>query len=243
MHEIHISLGAEKLGTFLGLPITNTLLMTLLGTATLFLIIFLSRNVSLLPNKFQVFMELLIGGIFNFVKETLESVSLAKKYFPLIATLFLSIVVANLIHFLPGVHSILFLTNEGKEVALLRGATSDLNVTLALALISFVSIELAGVYALGFSYAKKFVNLDSFLGFVIGIIDLFSEAARLISFSFRLFGNIFAGEVVIAIIVAFIPVIAPVPMMGFEFFVGIIQAAIFALLTLFFIKSAVTPHH
>ena len=121
---------------------------------------------------------------------------------------------------------------------------TDLNVTLALAIISFLVIELTGIITIGFlKYFTKFVNLKSVLGFFIGIIELFSEIARLISFSFRLFGNIFAGEVLILVAIAFVPLIAPVPLMLFEVFVGFIQAAIFSLLTLFFIKIAVTEPH
>ena len=105
-------------------------------------------------------------------------------------------------------------------------------------------IEFAGVAALGvLKYGSKFVNLKSPIGFFIGLIDLVSEIARLFSFSFRLFGNIFAGEVMIGLLVALVPIVLPVPLMAFEVFVGVIQAAIFALLTLFFIKIAVTDMH
>ena len=81
------------------------------------------------------------------------------------------------------------------------------------------------------------------MGFLVGIMELLSEVARLISFSFRLFGNIFAGEVLIMVAMAFLPGLLPVPLMVFEVFVGFIQAAVFALLTLFFVKIAVTEAH
>ena len=92
-------------------------------------------------------------------------------------------------------------------------------------------------------YGKKFVNVTSALGFLVGIIELFSEVARLVSYSFRLFGNMFAGKVMVLVILYFVPWILPVPIMLFEFFVGFIQAAIFALLTLFFVKIAITEAH
>jgi F-type H+-transporting ATPase subunit a len=241
--KIHISLGAETLGHFLGIPITNALIMSLLGTVVLITIAFLLRKRSLIPGRLQALLEMAVGGVYEYVETTLEDREAARQYFPLILTIFFAVLIGNLIHFIPGVDSILYHTKEGETVPLLRAAATDLNVTLALALIAFISIELSGFKALGFSYLRKFVNLHSFLGFAVGIIDLFSELARLISFSFRLFGNIFAGGVVVLIIVTFIPVIAPVPMLGFEVFVGFIQAAIFALLTLFFIKAARTPHH
>ena len=247
MHEagaskIHITLGAETLGHFFGIPVTNALLMSLLGTLLLLTLAFMLQKRTLVPGRLQMLFELAVGGIYEYVETTLQDKKVSKTYFPLIMTLFLVIFIANLIHFIPGVESILYHTKEGETVPLLRAATTDLNLTLALALISFVAIEIAGFRVLGFSYLKKFVNLSSFLGFAVGVIDLFSELARIVSFSFRLFGNIFAGGVVILIIVSFIPVNAPVPMMGFEVAVGLIQAAIFSLLTLFFIKGAITAH-
>jgi len=247
MEGIHISLKAEQIGTFLGLPITNTLLMTWVASLLIvtFAVVF-SRKLVLVPGRLQTVVETAVGGGFQYVEETLENRKLARAFFPLIASLFVFILVSNWLEFIPGIGSVGFFGGgEHPEFTpILRSANTDINVTLALALIVFVAIEAAGIGALGaLKYAGKFVNFKSVLGFLIGIIDLFSELARLISFSFRLFGNIFAGEVIIAIIIAFVPYFVPVPLLLFEVFVGFIQAAIFALLTLFFIKIAVTEHH
>jgi F-type H+-transporting ATPase subunit a len=94
-----------------------------------------------------------------------------------------------------------------------------------------------------FKYGGKFINFHSPLGFVIGLIELISEIARLISFSFRLFGNIFAGKTLLVVVMFFVPYVLPVPLLAFEVFVGFIQAFIFSILTLFFIKLAVTEPH
>ncbi len=175
--------------------------------------------------------------------EVLEDRKLAQKLFPLITTIFLFIFASNILEFTPGIGSIGFIDSHG-FTPLFRSVNTDLNVTLALAIISFVAIEVVGVAMLGFlKYGSKFLNFKSVLGFLVGIIELFSEIARLISFSFRLFGNILAGEVLIVVIMFFAPYFVPVPMMLFEVFVGLIQAAIFALLTLFFIKIAITEPH
>jgi F-type H+-transporting ATPase subunit a len=105
-------------------------------------------------------------------------------------------------------------------------------------------IEVAGVMFIGvLKYGGKFVNVKSVIGFFVGLIELISELARLISFSFRLFGNMFAGEVLILVTMFFVPYLGPVPLMLYEVGVGLIQASIFALLTLFFIKLAVTEPH
>lgn len=242
---IHISLAAEKIGTFFGLPITNTLLMSfvvfaILGTLTFFV----RKNLTLVPGRIQTLIETLFVGILDYMTETLEDAKLARKLFPLILTIFLFIFTANIIEFTPGIGSIGWTHGDGEFIPLLRSMNTDMNTTLALTIIAFVVIEVVGVATLGFlRYGKKFVNLSSVLGFMVGIIELFSEVARLVSYSFRLFGNIFAGEVMILVIQHFVPMVLPVPIMLFEVFVGFIQAAIFALLTLFFVKIAITEAH
>jgi len=248
MEGVHISLKAEELTRLFGIPITNTLLMTFLVSAIVISIAFLvRRRLTLIPGRFQALFEFAIGGAYDYVADVLGDRKLAEKYFPLIATFFFFIFIGNLLYFIPGIASLGFFgTAEGHSVftPLLRPIATDLNVTLALSIIAVIAIEIAGITVLGFlKYGGKFVNLRSPLKFAIGIIELFSEVARFISFSFRLFGNIFAGEVILVIVGAFIPVIIPVPLLAFELFVGIIQAAIFALLTLFFIKVAVTDEH
>ncbi|NQV93204.1 F0F1 ATP synthase subunit A [Candidatus Kaiserbacteria bacterium] len=245
---IHIVLAAEKLGEIWGLPITNTLITSWVVIFVLASIAFLvGRNIKLIPGKTQVLFESMFSYILDYMETTLESKSLAQKFFPFIVTLFLFIFTANILEFTPGIGSIGFFLGEvGHQefVPIFRSVNTDLNVTLALAIISFLVIEISGVVLIGFlKYSGKFVNFKSVLGFFIGIIELFSEIARLVSFSFRLFGNIFAGEVLILVATTFVPFFLPIPLMVFEVFVGFIQAAIFSLLTLFFIKIAIAEPH
>ena len=228
------------------MPITNTLITSVAAASILLLVAFLVRaRISLVPGKVQLVFEMLVGGVLSYMEEMLGDARLAHRFFPLIATIFLFIAFANILEFVPGVGSVGFFEGSGGHgefIPLFRSVNTDLNMTLALALISFFAIEFAGVAALGFlKYAGKFVTFKSPLAFFIGLIELLSEVARLISFSFRLFGNIFAGEVLITVAAFFVPLFLPVPLMLFEVFVGLIQAAIFALLTLFFIKIAMMP--
>ena len=246
MDQIHIALSAERVTEWFGIPITNTLITSWLVMFLLaFVAFFVGRSVKMVPGKIQTLFESLFGYVIDYMAETLEDRKMALKFFPFIITLFLFIFTANVLEFTPGIGSIgYFAEVDGHTefTPLLRSVNTDLNVTLALAIIAFLTIEITGIVVIGFlKYAGKFVNFKSLLGFLIGIIELFSEIARLISFSFRLFGNIFAGEVLIVVIIFFVPYILPVPLMMFEVFVGFIQAAIFALLTLFFIKIAITP--
>ncbi len=242
---IHIALAAEELGTVAGIPITNTLIMSFIVFAILGgLAVRYGRAISMIPGRVQGLLELLIEGVYDFMARTLESRDLARTYFPLLMTIFLFIAVANIIHFVPGIGSLTFENSHHETVPLLRSMNTDLNVTLALTIIAVVAIEVAGVATLGFfAYAGKFINFSSPLNFVVGIIELVSEISRLVSFSFRLFGNIFAGEVLIGVVVFFVPYLIPVPLMAFETFVGIVQGIVFAMLVLFFIKLAVMKPH
>lgn len=242
---LHIALSAQRLGSVFGIPITNTLLTAWIVIGILIITAFVvGSRVSLVPGKVQNFFETLFEFVYGYIKDTLGSEALAQRFFPLIMTIFLFVFVANMFEFLPFVEPI-HVHIGGENVPLLRSVNTDLNVTLALAIIAYLTIELTGIVMLGFfKYGSKFVNIKGgVLGFGIGLIEFVSNLARLISFSFRLFGNIFAGGILIAVAVSFVPLLLPVPLMLFETFVGLVQAAIFALLTLAFIKIAITEEH
>ena len=235
---IHVAIAAERLTEWMGMPITNSLVMSWIVVAVLIIATFVVRSrLSLTPGKFQLTLETLFTGFYTFIEENLESSILAKKFFPLLMSLVLFIFTANFLEFIPGVESIQVIHN-GHGVPLLRSLNADLNTTLALTLIVFFTIEITGIRRYGIKYFSRFFNIHSFVGFFVGIIELISELVRLVSFSFRLFGNIFAGGVLIAVLTYFVPFILPAPFMMFEMFVGLLQAVIFSLLTLFFIKMA-----
>ncbi|OGG53936.1 ATP synthase F0 subunit A [Candidatus Kaiserbacteria bacterium RIFCSPHIGHO2_01_FULL_53_29] len=251
---IHVVLAPEQLGSLWGIPITNTLITSWIVIALLVVLAFtIGTRLKMTPSRLQTLFEWLVEFIYDYVAEILESKALARTFFPLLVTLFLFIFTANLLEFTPGIGSIGFFSAGGGSASggheftpLLRSVNTDLNVTLALAAIAFVVIEVTGIVVMGLgTYLHKFFPnpFKNPIGSVVGFIEVFSELARLISFSFRLFGNILAGEVLILVATYFIPYAGPVPLMAFEVFVGFIQAAIFALLTLFFIKIAITPAH
>lgn len=128
-------------------------------------------------------------------------------------------------------------------IPIFRAATADLNTTLALALISMFMVQYYGVKYQGGHYFTKFFNFKqgpifSFVGF----LELLSDISKVISFAFRLFGNIFAGEVLLAVIAFLVPVLAPIPFLGLEIFVGFVQALVFAMLSLVFINMATESH-
>ena len=128
-------------------------------------------------------------------------------------------------------------------VPIFRGANADINMTVALALISVGAIQYYGLKFAGKGYLKKYLNFSSPIMFFVGILEFVSELSKILSFAFRLFGNIFAGEVLIAVITFLIPVILPIPFIGLEIFVGFIQALVFAMLSLVFFTMSTETHH
>jgi len=246
--SLSIHLAPPILGHVFGIPLTSTMVTSWLTMVVLILVSFLiSRKVRLIPGRVQIVAEALVGGVYGYVRDVLESDTLARRYFPLIMTIFVFILSLNWIGLLPGITGFGIMgENHGSHglIPFFYPAHTDLNMTIALAVIAFFTIEVAGVLAIGlWKYVGKFINFSSPLNFLIGIIELFSEIARLISFSFRLFGNIFAGKTLIVIAIFFVPFILPVPLLAFEMFVGFIQAFIFAVLTLFFIQLAIQEPH
>jgi F-type H+-transporting ATPase subunit a len=241
---INVSLKAEVIGHIFGFAVTNSLLMTWLVMAILIVFaFFLGRNLKMIPGKLQTAIEWLFEGAFAYIAETLESDKLAKRFFPLLATIFFLVLLGNELEFFPGVGSI-GIFHGGVLTPYLRSPSADLNLTLALAFVSFFTIEITGIATLGFlKYGSKFVNVTSPVGFAVGLLEIISNISRIVTFSFRLFGNIFAGEVLILVINYFVPYILPAPFIGFEMFIGAVQALVFAMLTLFFIKLAIADPH
>lgn len=242
MDKIHISLAAEPIFHIGSFPITNSLMVSLFVSIVMIIGAFIfSKTFKNIPKRGQSILEMIVEALLNMA----ESIGGPKTrdFLPLVISLFLFILLCNWIGLLPGFGSIGFKeVKDGHEVfvPLLRGATADLNMTLALALVSFFSIQFFGFSHSKLGYLKKFINFKSPIDFFTGILELISEFAKIISFSFRLFGNVFAGEVLLSVVVFLVPVVVPLPFLGLEIFVGFIQALVFAMLTLVFINSAVS---
>jgi F-type H+-transporting ATPase subunit a len=131
---------------------------------------------------------------------------------------------------------------------LFRAPSADLNFTFALAICTMIMVQIWGVRYLGVSYFRKFFTFSGpnlFMKFIfafVGILELMSEVARILSFGFRLFGNIFAGEIVLATMAFLFAFLLPVPFYGLEVFVGFVQALVFMMLTLVFFQMATMSH-
>ncbi len=240
---MHISLQAEKLFTFFGFPVNNSLLAGIATSLILIVVLGLAAlRVKQKPTKgFSQAVEAVFETLIDFIENVTHDRAQALRFFPLIATLFLFILLSNWMGLLPGFGSLTYQTAEG-VVPLLRGANADLNTTLALAIISVVMTQVYAVRELGIvPNLKKYFSLNPIMSFV-GLLEIIGEFSKMISFSFRLFGNIFAGEVLLIVISGLVPILGPLPFFGLELFVGLVQALVFAMLSLVFLSIATSAH-
>ena len=228
--------------------VTNTLLSAWFATVMLVLFFVLgSRKKSLVPGRFQSLVESLLEAALSFCSSVLGP-EMGRKAFPVVATIFFFVLFNAWLALLP-FYQFLGFTKDGEIKAhLLRSAGTDLNFPLALALISFVFVEYWGIRSHGLGYFKKFFAIGGLLrlrpaGLIdafVGFLELISEFVRIVSFTFRLFGNMTAGEILVVMITFLVPFVAVEFVFGLELLVGLIQAVIFASLTLVFLSVAVS---
>ena len=262
----HPELPAGVVFHLLGFPITNSIIAAWLSIIILVGIFYAAtRRVKLVPTRLQIMLESALGWLLNLCQEVAGEQN-GRRFFPVVATIFLFVITNAWLSLLPGFGSILITNAEGETVHLLRGANTDINLPLALALISFIFVEYWGIRSLGGRrYLRKFVNVGQFfrsmgqlvrgrlraglIGMFNGVIDIFvgvlealSELVRIISFTFRLFGNMTAGEILLLIVAFLVPWVLVLPFYGLELLIGFVQALIFSGLTLVFATIAVTHH-
>jgi F-type H+-transporting ATPase subunit a len=245
--------------------ITNTLIaswFTILVLAGLS--IFLTRKMKLIPDRRQGLAEVIVEGLLNFV-ESVAGKERARMLFPGVATIFIYVIFNAYLALLPFFGTVGFY-HDHEFVALFRAANTDVNVPLSIAVMSFIFVESWGIRAIGAThYLSEFINVRQFLqgfkelftlqiktgpmnivfGFIslfVGVLEIFSHLTRMLSFTFRLFGNMTAGEILILVSSFLIPLVFAIPFYSLELLIGMIQALIFSGLTLVFGTIAVSPH-
>lgn len=225
-----LALSGVQLGD---LPITNTMLTSIIVAGSILgAAHFATKKMSLVPSGFQNLAEMVVEFVYDLVSSVESSDRKARIFFPIVATFFIYIILANYAGLLPGVGTIGFYDHD-HLVTMLRAPMSDLNTTLALALFSVLSAHFLSVKETGWSgYLSHWFSLNPILLFV-GLLELVSEVTKVVSLSFRLFGNIFAGETVLEVMGhSFSTFLVPLPFLGLELIVGFAQALVFAMLTL-----------
>lgn len=260
----HPELPAEIVLHLFGFPITNSIIATWITMVFLVSFCFVAtRKMMLVPGRRQALLEVAIEALLNFCRSVAGEKN-GRRFFPIVATIFLFVAFNAWLSLLPGYGSILAHTSEG-EVHLLRGANTDVNTPLAVALISFFFVEIIGFSTLGIGYGKKFINLSGMIqsarllsqgkvaaalsslifGLInvfVGVIELVSELIRVVSLTIRLFGNMTAGEILLLVAGFLMPWLFALPFYGLELLVGFVQALIFSALTLIFLTMAVAGH-
>lgn len=260
-----VKLPAEAIFHIGVFPVTNTLITSWITMLVLILVALLVTNRSkLIPGRLQGAVEAIIEYMYNFCKDVAGEKN-GRKFFPVVTTIFLFVLINALMNLIPGYGTITFHTEEG-IVPLLRGANTDINTALSLALISFVCVTFWGIKANKMGFFKTFFNFGRFfkgwgqvltgkakagcgsvvfglIDIFVGVLELFSYFIRIVSFTFRLFGNMTGGEILI-LILFFLFGFSGVASVGyaFEMLVGVVQALIFAGLTLVFATMATESH-
>lgn len=256
------ALAAEPLFQLGNFPVTNSLLNAWI--VVIFFVIVAavaSRRNTLVPRGIHNFFEAIVVFLIDEMDKVTGDRQKTKLFFPLVATLFLFILANNWLGLIPGTGTIGIygeMHGHTELIPLLRPATADLNMTLALAAFSVIVVQLAGVQGIGFmNYVSKFVNVRgifraipkgpvaigvAIIEFFVGLLEIVGEVARIASLSLRLFGNVFAGEILIGVMLSLLSFVVPVPFMFLEILVGIIQASVFALLVLVFLTVATMEH-
>ena len=243
---VHVAIAAEPLVEIGPFVVTNSMVGILIATVVLLTAaIWVSRNNGVVPTRMQSVIELPIEFMGGIVRA--QGGERWRSIAPLILTLFLLVLIANWVGLLPGVGTIgINWTHDGETAVhpLIRPASADLNFTLALALIAFVSFIAWGIRANGIGgYLKEtFVANPAYMTPIMTPIHVVSEFSRLISLSMRLFGNVFAGEVLLAVMLALTFAVVPAIFLGLEMVFGFVQALVFALLTMTYITLAMAGH-
>jgi F-type H+-transporting ATPase subunit a len=255
MAEIHIpTLAPEVIGHIGPIAITNTLVNVWIGILVLATVAYALRKLTLRPGRFQNGCELILEMLLPYFDSVTQDRRKTMRFLPIVGSVFFFILLSNWLGLIPGTGSI----TVGHSM-LLRPANTDLNLTLAMALVAVLSSHVFGMISVGvFVHIGKFLQFGNFfksfkhgpiavfqaiIEFGVGLLEIVSEIAKVLSLSLRLFGNIFAGEVLLSVITALVSLAAPTPFMLLELLVGVIQASVFAMLTLVYLTVAVEEPH
>lgn len=262
----HVELPSEGIFHTPILTITNTLIASWLTIIVLIGLVYAcTRKMKLIPGRLQSLAEVIVEALLNFVKSVAGEKN-SRTLFPVVATIFLYVLTNAYLALLPFFGTIGITEHDGTFIPLLRAANTDINLPLSIAIVSFICVESWGLRSLGFfHYINSFFNFgqlrDGFIslfkgkirpaisgimfGFInlfIGMLEILSHFIRIISFTFRLFGNMTAGEILLLVVTFLVPLVASIPFYGLELLVGVLQALIFAGLTLVFGVIAMAPH-
>ncbi len=243
--DLHISIAAERLFSIGGVAVTNAMVTGLAGLViTLVILFYVAHSVrDHRYNRFVGLVQWVFEGLLKSVYDVVPDRVLARKVMPLAVTIFFFVLINYWLSVIPGLDSILI-----GGVPLLRSLTADLNFTLGLAIITVVTVQFYAIKHLGIiGNARRYFRnpVKDPIGSFEGVLELIGELSRGTALALRLFGNAFAGEVLLIVIAVLTNYFASVTLpffMAFELFIGFIQAYVFFVLTLIFTSLAVSSH-
>ena len=261
-HEI--TLFAEPIYHYNNFSITNALLTSWLAVFIIIILSFVLRSkLRLIPGKIQSFFEIIVEGALGMCDQVTSNRTLSIRIFPIAISVFFFILINNWLGLLPiGGFGVLEQGEHGLAfIPFLRGGTADINTTIALAVMAVLGANLFGIFSIGlWKTFNKYVNLKALGGiftkirheptiiivapitFFVGLIEIIGEFAKVASLSFRLFGNVFAGEVLLVSMAALVAYIIPIPFLFLEILVGVIQALIFSILLVVYFTIGASDH-
>lgn len=238
---MHSSFAAESVVQIGIFKITNALVNTIfVDTIIISICYFIVKNIKLIPGYFQNVTELIIQTFYEMTESVAQEK--ARLIFPFFMSFFIFILLSNWTGLLPGATSVGFFKDH-KLIPLMKSGTSDLNTTLGLALVSITATHIMSIKTVGIKdYLSRYISLNP-INLFIGVLEIISEITKIISLSFRLFGNIFAGEIVLFTVSGIFAFLFPLPFLTLEIIVGLVQALVFSMLTMAFMAILTTPHH
>ncbi len=254
------TLYAEPIAHFGSFPITNALVTSWMAVFVIILIsLFIRIKLKQVPGKFQAFIEMLIDGAFSLGDQITGDRKITTKVFPIAISVFFFILINNWLGIMP--FMAFGVVEHGTFIPFLRSGTADVNTTIALAVVAVIGANFFGIFSIGaWKMLNKYLNLKVLgsiftkarkdpviilvapITFAVGLIEIVGEGAKIASLSLRLFGNIFAGEVLLASMGAMVAYFVPIPFLFLEVFVGMIQAFIFSILTMVYFTIAAQDH-
>lgn len=259
-----VTLFAEPIVHLNNFTITNALFTSWIVVAVIVILsIVLRTKLKEIPGKLQNVFEIIVDGALGLCDQVTNNRAVSIKIFPIAISVFFFVLINNWFGILPlGGFGLLEHGEHGTAfIPLVRGGTADINTTLALAVMAVLGANLFGVFSIGiWKTFNKYVNLKVLGGiftkirheptiiivapitFFVGLIEIVGEFAKVASLSFRLFGNVFAGEVLLASMAALVAYIIPIPFLFLELLVGVIQALIFSILLIVYFTIASTDH-
>jgi F-type H+-transporting ATPase subunit a len=260
----NITLFAEPIFHFDSFTITNALLTSWFVIAIIIVLSLVLRSkLRVIPGKLQNIFEIIVDGALDLCDQVTNSRALSVRIFPIAISVFFFILINNWLGILPlGGFGIIEKSGEGMTfIPFLRGGTADINTTIALAVMAVLGANIFGIFSIGlWKTFNKYVNLKVLGGiftkirheptiiivapitFFVGLIEIVGEFAKVASLSFRLFGNIFAGEVLLVSIAALVAYVIPIPFLFLELLVGVIQALIFSILLVVYFTIGASDH-